>query len=247
MRIWRRSALSCLRRKTGRLNHPDFSVLLPFSKSARENAVQQTLEGILENPYTYGLPEEQATLSVDQIRGLQRRFAYGAFQGAWRTVVILHADKMRAESANALLKTLEEPPPRALIVLVTSRPEALLPTIVSRCQFLRFPPVGPEEIAAELIENGTQEREAASVARSSGGNFRRAFEMAGGNLALSQDSAFRFLEALLWGGEEQTYAALELLVADRSAVFEMLTQAEIWLRDALLFQAELPDRLTLKE
>lgn len=224
--------------KTASLNHPDLSVLLPFAARIKEDVRQTTLRQIVADPYGYDLPDDHATISVDQIRGFQRQFAYGAYQGAWRTSVLMHADRMRPESANALLKTLEEPPPQSLIILVVSQIEALLPTIVSRCQFLKFPPLQPGDILAALLERGIEETKAGAVARSCGGNFRRALEMEAGNLAELQDRAFRFLEALVWGADGRTYAALEQLASDRQAVFDVLKHAEIWLRDALLFQAE---------
>jgi DNA polymerase III subunit delta' len=235
-------SLPCLRcrgcLKTGGLNHPDLSVLFPFASRTKEDAMQVALRQIVAAPYEYALPDDHATISVDQIRGLQRQFAYGAYQGAWRTTVIMHADRMRPESANALLKTLEEPPSQSLIVLVVSQVEALLPTIISRCQFLKFPPLLADDIQEALVERGIAEIKAGSVARSCGGNFRLALEMEAGNLAEVQDRAFRFLEALIWGADGRTYAALEQLATDRQAVFDILKHSEAWLRDALLLQVD---------
>jgi len=223
-------------RKITGMNHPDFSVLFPFSSRTKDDDVQAGLRAVVNDPYGYTLPESNTTISVDQIRGLQRQFAYGAYQGAWRTAVIMHVERMRPESANALLKTLEEPPPKSLMVLVTSQPEALLPTILSRCQFLKFPPLLPEDIQPALQDRDIDEAKAIAVARSCGGNVRRAFEMIDGDLATLQDRAYRFLDSLVWGAEGRTYAALEQLASDRQAVFDVLKHVEIWLRDALLFQ-----------
>lgn len=228
--------VSC--RKIAGLNHPDFTVLFPFTSRVKEEAVQVALRQIVADPYGYTLPDDHATISVDQIRGLQRQFAYGAYHGAWRTAVVMHADRMRPESANALLKTLEEPPPRSLMVLVTSQVDALLPTILSRCQFLKFPPLLVEDIGLALRDKGIDEAKVEVVARSCGGNLRRALDMQAGNLEESQDRAFRFLDALVWGADGRTYAALEQLASDRQAVFDVLKHAEVWLRDALLLQAD---------
>ena len=57
-----------------------------------------------------------------------------AFQGGWKAGVVYGADRLKTESANAFLKTLEEPPPQTLFLLLTEQPEQLLPTIISRCQ-----------------------------------------------------------------------------------------------------------------
>jgi DNA polymerase-3 subunit delta' len=72
---------------------------------------------------------------IDQVRDdLIRPFSQTSFSGGWKVGVILCADRMNTQSANALLKTLEEPPPRSLLMLVTDEPQSLLPTISSRCQ-----------------------------------------------------------------------------------------------------------------
>jgi DNA polymerase-3 subunit delta' len=224
-------------RKTAGLNHPDFSILFPFTSRIKEEAQQITLRQLVEDPYGYELPDDHATIALEQIRGLQRQFAYGAYQGAWRTAVIMHAERMRPESSNALLKTLEEPPPQSLMILVTAHVEALLPTIVSRCQFLKLPPLLSEDIEQALVDKGLDATMARTVSRSCGGNFRLALEMQTGNLVESQDRAFRFLDALVWGADGLTYAALEQLASDRQAVFDVIKHAEVWLRDALLLQA----------
>jgi len=89
--------------------HPDIAWLEPQSKSRR--------------------------IVIDQVReDLIRPFSQTSFSGGWKVGVILCADRMNTQSANALLKTLEEPPPRSLLLLITDEPQSLLPTISSRCQ-----------------------------------------------------------------------------------------------------------------
>lgn len=80
-------------------------------------------------------PQSKARMVVkDDILGLIRRISQTSFEGGWKAGVILQADRMNVESANKLLKTLEEPPPKTILLLVTDSLQALLPTIVSRCQ-----------------------------------------------------------------------------------------------------------------
>ena len=71
---------------------------------------------------------------IDEVRDLIRQFSQTSFAGGWKAGVILCADRMTDQAANALLKTLEEPSPKTLLILVTDEPQALLPTISSRCQ-----------------------------------------------------------------------------------------------------------------
>ncbi len=73
-------------------------------------------------------------ITIDEIRDLIRQLSQTSFAGGWKAGVILCADRMTDQAANALLKTLEEPPARTLLILVTDEPQALLPTISSRCQ-----------------------------------------------------------------------------------------------------------------
>ena len=76
---------------------------------------------------------------VDEIRHLNQRIATTSYEGGWKAGVILCADRMYPTAANAFLKTLEEPPPRSLLLLVTDAPQFLLPTIASRCHRISLP------------------------------------------------------------------------------------------------------------
>ena len=73
-------------------------------------------------------------IGIDEIRGMIRQLSHTSFSGGWKTGVLLGADRLTPEASNAFLKTLEEPPPRSLLLLITDDPQSLLPTITSRCQ-----------------------------------------------------------------------------------------------------------------
>src|SRR6266542_1809906 len=95
-------------------------------------------------------PGDTGTIKIDQIRDAIERTAYRPFEGRRRVVIVDDADAVNAEAQNALLKTLEEPPAASTFVLVTSKPDVLLPTVRSRCQRLRFGRLSPAEVAAVL-------------------------------------------------------------------------------------------------
>ncbi len=78
-------------------------------------------------------------IKADEIRGLVQRMTQTSFEGGWKAGIILAADCMNTNSANVLLKTLEEPPPKTILLLITASPQSLLPTIVSRCQKIVLP------------------------------------------------------------------------------------------------------------
>jgi DNA polymerase-3 subunit delta' len=90
------------------------------------------------------------SITVDQVRGLQRLFSTTASMSPWRVVVIDAIDDLERNAANALLKNLEEPPPHSLFLLVSHAPERLLPTIRSRCRQMRFSALSPDAMASAL-------------------------------------------------------------------------------------------------
>jgi len=112
---------------------------------------------------------------VEQMRAIEREANYRPYEGKARVFLIEDADKLNEASANALLKVLEEPPHTSHIVLLTSRPAMLLPTIRSRCQMVRFSPIAAEEIESYLVRNKLAKgAEAHLRARVSGGSLSRA-------------------------------------------------------------------------
>jgi DNA polymerase-3 subunit delta' len=116
-------------------------------------------------------------LLVEQMRQIEREANFRPYEGKARFFLIEEADKLNDSSANALLKVLEEPPHTSHIVLLTSRPAMLLPTIRSRCQMIRFAPLAPEEIESYLISNKLASSEEARIrARVARGSLGRAIE-----------------------------------------------------------------------
>ena len=104
----------------------------------------------LERLTREGGTELARSISVDQVRGLQRLFATTPSLSPWRAVVIDSIDDLERNAANALLKNLEEPPANSLFLLVSHAPERLLPTIRSRCRVLRLSPLQGDVMAAAL-------------------------------------------------------------------------------------------------
>jgi DNA polymerase-3 subunit delta' len=88
------------------------------------------------------------SIPVDEVRRLRSFLGHTAGEGAWRVVIVDSADELNPNAANALLKSLEEPPQRALFVLISAEPGGLLPTIRSRCRRLDLSPLSPEPLKA---------------------------------------------------------------------------------------------------
>lgn len=135
------------------------------------------------------MPEDKATVPVELLIGdKEHRMQEGLchdlnlkpYMGRYRIGIIDDADFLSAESANCLLKTLEEPPPQSLLVLVGTSAARQLPTIRSRCQIVRFRPLPPAVVAKILLRNQivNREDEALRLATYSEGSVSRAWELA---------------------------------------------------------------------
>ncbi|MBK5928517.1 DNA polymerase III subunit delta', partial [Rhodobaculum claviforme] len=105
-----------------------------------------------------------ARIGVDEARRLQEFLTLSAADGGWRAVIVDAADDLTPEAANALLKLLEEPPPRTVLFLVCHRPAALLPTIRSRCRPLALAPLGAGDMGRALDQAGVAVEDTAAVA-----------------------------------------------------------------------------------
>ena len=140
-------------------------------------------------------PVETGKIRIDQVRDVIDRAGYRPFEGRRRVVVVDEADALVEAAQNALLKTLEEPPPASIFVLVSSLPDALLSTVRSRCPRLRLGELPAGEVAEALIrDHGYAEAEARAAAAEAGGSIGRALAAASADLAEAREIARRVLE-----------------------------------------------------
>lgn len=150
--------------------HPDIGLIVPYNKN----------------------------ILVDAIRELETEANFRPYEASARFLIIDDADKMNDSASNALLKTLEEPPSSSYIFLISSRPDALLPTIRSRCQTLRFAPIVFGEIEKYLIKTKEfSSSDAALLARLSGGKLGVALEMDLEKFRAQRAAMLKVLESIL--------------------------------------------------
>ena len=143
-------------------------------------------------------------LKVEGVRQIVSEAPFRPFEGRRRVAIFVDVDRMNPTAANTLLKTLEEPPPWAVLVLVTSNEQALLPTILSRCQTLRFLPLPSEDISALLVSrHDIPEERAVLLAALSGGSLTKALELEQEPLTELRDQAFLLAELPSKGGSER--------------------------------------------
>lgn len=129
-------------------------------------------------------PEDKHELPIAVIRDLCEHFALKPARGLRKVAILDDADDLNDEAANAFLKTLEEPPPGAVLILIGTSVEVQLQTIVSRCQVVRFDPLSAEDVAELLLEQGVARdaEDAARLAALGDGSLRRALGLADAGL-----------------------------------------------------------------
>ena len=140
-------------------------------------------------------PGDTGTIKIDEIRDVIDRANYRPFEGRRRAVIVDEADTMVPAAQNALLKTLEEPRPGSVFVLVSSKPDALLPTVQSRCPRLRFGRLPVSDVADVLMrEHEYGEAEARAAAADADGSVGRALASRTVDLMGARDAARLLLE-----------------------------------------------------
>ena len=203
------SCVNCRRIADG--NHPDVRVIEPMS----------------------GKKE----ISIAQIRDLERELSYRSFTGKRKIAIVDPATLMNLSSQNALLKTLEEPPPDCLIILIAANTGGLLPTLRSRCLRLSFAPLARKEVVAILkSRQSLNDGDAEFVAALSMGSI-------GAALALDKDEWIekrRIWTGMLGSLKTRDYQgamiAAEALASNRDEVLKFFKWAESWYRDLLVYE-----------
>jgi DNA polymerase-3 subunit delta' len=140
-------------------------------------------------------PNDTGNIRTESVRDVIDRAGYRPFEARRRVVIVDDADALMPQAQNALLKTLEEPPSASVFLLVSSMPDALLPTVLSRCPRLRFGPLTAAEIAQVLErDHGYSQTEASAVAADAEGSVGRALQAESSDVAEARASAQRLLE-----------------------------------------------------
>jgi DNA polymerase-3 subunit delta' len=192
---------SCKKINSG--NHPDVSVVGP--------------EG------------DGGQITVSAVRALEETLSFKPFEGRWKVAVIDDADRLNQSAANAFLRTLEEPTPQSVLILVSSRPEVLLPTIRSRCQKIYFSPLPVDAMSDYIRENmrGLSDEQSALLSLLSGGRIGTALNE---NLIEQRDHSYGILRQLLGTGAEDVWE-------DKDDMERWFDWVQLWMRDIAVFRA----------
>ena len=178
---------------------------------------------------------EGGTLKVDQIRESRRTLTLKPYQAKYRVALFLRFQEANDNAANALLKTLEEAPSYAILILTADNPEQLLPTIVSRCEVLRLRPLRVEAVQKELENRGLETGQAKLLAHISGGRFGYALRLiANDTLLEKREERLNDLQSLISASRVEKFAYADKLSRDKESMRHAVL---IWLsywRDVML-------------
>ena len=162
--------------------HPDVGIVVPYNRNLR----------------------------VGAIRALELEANYRPYEAEVRVFIVEDADKMNDAASNALLKTLEEPPATSHIILIASRADTLLPTILSRCQVIRFAPVDTNDLEQHLLSTEQfSPDDAALAARVSGGSVGRALNIVPASYRTQRSLMLDVIKAAAVGNRRQLLSASE--------------------------------------
>ena len=179
------------------------------------------------------------TLKVDQIREARRTLTFKPYQSKYRVAIFLRFQEANDNAANALLKTLEEAPSYAVLILTADNPEQLLPTIVSRCEVLRLRPLKIEEVNQDLKNRGIESNRANLIAHISGGRPGYARQLIESNSLLEKrEERLNDLQGLIAASRVEKFAYADKLARDKESMRQAIL---IWLsywRDVMLRTAQ---------
>jgi DNA polymerase-3 subunit delta' len=182
-------------------------------------------------------------IAVEQVRDVEATVALSPYEGRTRVVIFDPAEGMSDGAQNAFLKTLEEPPPHAVFVLVTTDAEGLLETVRSRCRRIEFGLVAASEIEAGLLGRGVEPEQAAVLARLAGGRPGWALSAAATPKVLERrsealDTARSLASMSLADRLDLAEKMSDAFKRDRVPVDETLAAWLSWWRDVLLAQSD---------
>ena len=181
------------------------------------------------------IPGPNGEIRISQIRELQKTINLKPYQSQYRVLIFLRFQQANIEACNALLKTLEEAPSYAVLILTADNPEQLLPTIVSRCEVLRLRPLRVEDIQQELENRELETDKAKLIAHISGGRFGYALRLLEDESLLGwREDRLNDLQGLIAASCVEKFAYADKLSRDKESMRQAIL---VWLsywRDVML-------------
>ena len=227
-------------------------------------AILLEMENLFNSPDYIEIKPDGNSIKIAQIRKLQSDILVKPYK-SYKIYVIDEAQKMTVEAQNALLKTLEEPPKYAIIILITDNKESLLDTIKSRCEIIKFTPIPMQEVASYLTMNGIDSKRASLLANFSRGSMKKAIELSESEeFNLMREEVQKYVETFLNGNlieimdiqssiekyKDQIRNVLDLLInyfRDIMMVKENVDNSMIINLDRLIFVKNMSNKTTYSQ
>ena len=178
--------------KCNSLTHPDLHFAFPVSNSDKvkshavsDHYLEEWRMFVSEQPYgnlfdwyrLIGIEKKQGQIGVDEAQDMVKKLSLKSYEGGYKVLIVWMAEKMNVSAANKLLKLIEEPPNKTVLLLLAEDEEQIINTIRSRCQLLNFPPLAEQVITDELLARGVAQTEALTIALEANGNFNKALDL----------------------------------------------------------------------
>jgi DNA polymerase III subunit delta' len=189
------------------------------------------------HPDVVAITAEGQFIKIQEIRELQEQMKFSPFEGGKRIFIIKDADRMNIASANAILKTLEEPSASNILILITARPHQLPATVLSRCQHVKFNPLKRETIASFLEKKYSLDSKSARlIALSSGGSIGKALAMKDESYLTARGMVLDIITGIKAKDPIKLLSALNDFGQERKDIAERLGTLMTGYRDALVYK-----------
>ena len=178
--------------KFNKLTHPDLHFAFPVATTSKikshpisDNFLEEWRDFVLKNPYgnlldwynLLGIENKQGQIGVDEAEAIVKKLSLKSFEGGYKVMIIWMVEKMNTAAANKLLKLIEEPPEKTILLLITEDEDQIINTILSRCQLVKLYPLSENDIKNVLIERKhISEQEALKIAHQSNGNWNKVIQ-----------------------------------------------------------------------
>lgn len=199
------------------------------------------------HPDVIRIAPEGSFIKIARIRNLCHTLAMRPYEAKWRVVILSGARALNPSAGNALLKVLEEPPDRTVIILTAEQVSDLLPTIVSRCQQIRFRPIPLAELATFLREkHGIPAEQAPILATMANGSYTAALSMVESHWFARRTWLLEEMAALPTRPLPMILALAEKMSRNRDHLSEFLEIIQSWMRDLMVFKYT-PEKIIHKD
>lgn len=200
------------------------------------------------HPDIFFIEAEGQFIRINAIRDIQEQMTFKPMEGRRRVFVIDNADKMNDQAANALLKTLEEPSPANILILVTAKPYTLPSTIISRCRHMRFNPLSIDTVAKFLIERMNMEKKKALLlAGLSGGSIGQALELNKDDVIAYRTETLKLLANTKKSEPLSLLAFASFFGQDKRGIKQGFNILKTCFRDALVYKETNNDQMLINQ